>query len=184
MKNIKVSKKDKIAYDPHMLDGIEFIDVKSAVSYIKSMIPSSEYDRSSPYVPIRKLVKFFDKNKGQRRIQPKMDDAHTGEPRPGDGPVIHEVDPEGNHENDPVDDGKQLEHQQTLFNRSQPFALLGVLAALVPTTLAGHPFWNETDPQARAGQLTQLLKNVGMAGGLLAVMASGSRKRCGGHAEG
>ena len=59
----------------------------------------------------------------------------------------------------------------------------GVLAALVPTTLAGHPFWNETDPQARAGQLTQLLKNVGMAGGLLAVMASGSRKRCGGHAE-
>lgn len=60
----------------------------------------------------------------------------------------------------------------------------GVLAALVPTTLAGHAFWNETDPQARAGQLTQLLKNVGLAGGLLAVMASGSRKRCGGHAEG
>ena len=67
MKNIKVSKKDKIAYDPHMLDGIEFIDVKSAVSYIKSMIPNSEYDRSSPYVPIRKLVKFFDKNKGVLR---------------------------------------------------------------------------------------------------------------------
>lgn len=67
MKNIKVSKKDKIAYDPHMLDGIEFIDVKSAVSYIKSMIPSSEYDRNSPYVPIRKLVKFFDKEKGVLR---------------------------------------------------------------------------------------------------------------------
>ena len=46
-----------------MLDGIEFIDVKSAVRYNKSMIPSSEYYRSSPYVPIRKLVKFFDKNK-------------------------------------------------------------------------------------------------------------------------
>lgn len=67
MREIKASKKDKIAYDPHMLDGIEFIDTKSAVSYIKSMIPSSEYDRNSPYVPIRKLVKFFDKDKGVLR---------------------------------------------------------------------------------------------------------------------
>ena len=67
MREIKTSRKDKIAYDPHMLDGIEFIDAKSAVSYIKSMIPSSEYDRNSPYVPIRKLVKFFDKDKGVLR---------------------------------------------------------------------------------------------------------------------
>ncbi|QIK72328.1 DoxX family protein [Propioniciclava coleopterorum] len=48
----------------------------------------------------------------------------------------------------------------------------GVLAALVPTTIAGHPFWKETDPQARAAQLTQALKNLGMAGGLLAVVAA------------
>lgn len=43
-----------------------------------------------------------------------------------------------------------------------------VLAAtLVPTTLAGHQFWRESDPAARAGQRTQFLKNLGMLGGLL-----------------
>lgn len=43
-----------------------------------------------------------------------------------------------------------------------------VLAAtLVPTTLAAHPFWNESDPQARAQQRIQFLKNLGLLGGLL-----------------
>src|SRR5690606_18347529 len=39
--------------------------------------------------------------------------------------------------------------------------------ALVPTTLAEHPFWNETDPEARARQRIQFLKNLGLLGGLL-----------------
>ncbi|KGN34933.1 DoxX family protein [Knoellia sinensis KCTC 19936] len=38
---------------------------------------------------------------------------------------------------------------------------------LVPTTLAAHPFWNESDPQARAKQKIQFLKNLGLLGGLL-----------------
>jgi uncharacterized membrane protein YphA (DoxX/SURF4 family) len=43
-----------------------------------------------------------------------------------------------------------------------------VLAAtLVPTTLAGHRFWEETDPQLRANQQTHFFKNVSMMGGLL-----------------
>lgn len=43
-----------------------------------------------------------------------------------------------------------------------------VLAAtLVPTTLAGHRFWNESDPGARQNQYIHFVKNVTMAGGLL-----------------
>lgn len=38
---------------------------------------------------------------------------------------------------------------------------------LVPTTLAAHPFWNESDPQVRAQQRIQFLKNLGLLGGLL-----------------
>ena len=38
---------------------------------------------------------------------------------------------------------------------------------LIPTTLAAHPFWNETDPQKRAQQKVQFLKNLGLLGGLL-----------------
>lgn len=48
----------------------------------------------------------------------------------------------------------------------------GVLAAsLIPTTIAGHPFWKEADPQKRAGQRIHFLKNVAMIGGLLLAAA-------------
>ncbi len=38
---------------------------------------------------------------------------------------------------------------------------------LVPTTVAGHPFWAETDPAARKAQQMHFQKNVGLLGGLL-----------------
>jgi uncharacterized membrane protein YphA (DoxX/SURF4 family) len=41
-------------------------------------------------------------------------------------------------------------------------------ATLVPTTIAGHPFWNERDASARSAQLIQFGKNAGVLGGLLA----------------
>lgn len=40
-------------------------------------------------------------------------------------------------------------------------------ASLVPTTVAGHRFWEEKDPQARAGQQIHFFKNASMLGGLL-----------------
>lgn len=40
-------------------------------------------------------------------------------------------------------------------------------ASLVPTTLAGHRFWEETDPQAKANHRVHFLKNLGMLGGLM-----------------
>ncbi len=39
--------------------------------------------------------------------------------------------------------------------------------SLVPTTLAGHRFWEEADPTRRAQQKAHFLKNVSMLGGLM-----------------
>lgn len=54
-------------------------------------------------------------------------------------------------------------------------AATGLVASLIPTTLAGHPFWKIEDEAARASQQVQFLKNLGLAGGLLAFAAT-SRK--------
>ncbi len=40
-------------------------------------------------------------------------------------------------------------------------------ASLVPTTLAGHRFWEETEPASRNGQRLNFFKNVSVLGGLL-----------------
>jgi putative oxidoreductase len=50
-------------------------------------------------------------------------------------------------------------------------AATALAGSLVPTTLAGHRFWAEEDPSARAAQRIQFLKNVAMFGGLLLVVA-------------
>jgi uncharacterized membrane protein YphA (DoxX/SURF4 family) len=44
---------------------------------------------------------------------------------------------------------------------------LALAASLVPTTLAGHRFWEVEDPNARKLQRIQFTKNVGLLGGLL-----------------
>ncbi|MFE9773193.1 DoxX family protein [Streptomyces sp. NPDC005931] len=46
-------------------------------------------------------------------------------------------------------------------------AALALAATLVPTTLAGHRFWEEEDPSRRAQQRIHFLKNLSMLGGLL-----------------
>jgi len=71
-------------------------------------------------------------------------------------------------------------------------ASLALAVSLVPTTLAGHPFWQEADTAARTQQRIQFLKNVAMLGGLiLAAADTGGRpsvpwraKRAVGHAAG
>lgn len=55
-------------------------------------------------------------------------------------------------------------------------AAAALFASLIPTTIAGHPFWKEQDEAARKQQQTQFAKNLGLLGGLLLVMAD-SRKR-------
>ncbi|MFJ1969681.1 DoxX family protein [Streptomyces sp. NPDC087903] len=46
-------------------------------------------------------------------------------------------------------------------------AALAIAATLVPTTLAGHRFWEAEDPSDRAQQRIHFLKNLSMLGGLL-----------------
>lgn len=46
-------------------------------------------------------------------------------------------------------------------------AALALAATLVPTTFAGHRYWEETDPQRRANQKVHFFKNCSMLGGLL-----------------
>jgi putative oxidoreductase len=56
-------------------------------------------------------------------------------------------------------------------------AAVVLAASLGPTTLAGHAFWREPDPQVRAAQRVQFVKNVSMAGGLLMTAAAGRGRR-------
>lgn len=50
------------------------------------------------------------------------------------------------------------------FPRLASLTLAGVV---IPTTLAGNDFWNETDPHERTEQQSHFIKNVGLLGGLL-----------------
>lgn len=63
------------------------------------------------------------------------------------------------------------------FPRLSSLALIG---SLVPTTLANHAYWEFQDEGQKQAQQVQFLKNVSLAGGLLAV-ASDSGTKSGGR---
>ena len=48
---------------------------------------------------------------------------------------------------------------------------LAIAGTLVPTTAAGHRYWEEDDPQQRTQQRIHFLKNLSMLGGLLVAVA-------------
>jgi uncharacterized membrane protein YphA (DoxX/SURF4 family) len=51
----------------------------------------------------------------------------------------------------------------------QRLSALVLAASLVPTTFAGHRFWELQNPAARAQQRTHFLKNTAILGGLLLI---------------
>ena len=51
--------------------------------------------------------------------------------------------------------------------RAPRFSSTVLAATLVPTTLAGHRFWEETEPANRNAQRLNFFKNVSVLGGLL-----------------
>jgi putative oxidoreductase len=57
----------------------------------------------------------------------------------------------------------------TLFalGRLPRLSATALAASIVPTTLAGHRFWEKDDAKERSGQLIHFLKNLGLLGGLL-----------------
>jgi uncharacterized membrane protein YphA (DoxX/SURF4 family) len=46
-------------------------------------------------------------------------------------------------------------------------AALVLIGSIIPTTYAGHRFWEESDPTTRAQQKVHFLKNLGLLGGLI-----------------
>jgi uncharacterized membrane protein YphA (DoxX/SURF4 family) len=59
-----------------------------------------------------------------------------------------------------------------------PRLAAGVLAGtLVPTTLAGHPYWRLDDPAAQRQQRVHFFKNVGLFGGALLVLGERPPRR-------
>ena len=57
------------------------------------------------------------------------------------------------------------------LGRLPRLSALALAATLVPTTLAGHRFWETQDKQEREQQRIAFLKNVSMLGGLLITAA-------------
>ncbi|MFI7674989.1 DoxX family protein [Actinophytocola sp. NPDC049390] len=57
------------------------------------------------------------------------------------------------------------------IGRFPRLAALVLAGSTVPTTLAGHAFWEKSDPAERAHQQVQFLKNMGLVGGLLLAAA-------------
>jgi putative oxidoreductase len=53
------------------------------------------------------------------------------------------------------------------LGRFPRLSALLLAVSLVPTTLAGHRFWEEDDPQERYRQRGNFLKNTGLLGGLI-----------------
>jgi putative oxidoreductase len=51
-------------------------------------------------------------------------------------------------------------------------AAWALIVNLVPTTVAGHRFWEEDDERAKMGQEIHFFKNVSMLGGLFAIIAA------------
>jgi len=52
-------------------------------------------------------------------------------------------------------------------NRMPRLAAAGLAASLVPTTAAGHRFWEESHPASRKAQQQHFVKNLAILGGLL-----------------
>lgn len=53
------------------------------------------------------------------------------------------------------------------LGRAQRLSALALAASLVPTTLAGHPYWTIEDPVDRKLQRIHFHKNMALIGGLL-----------------
>ena len=92
-------------------------------------------------------------------------------------PVTHRVAPLLNQVSDKmptdprtlvqVNGAVQLIGGLLLPTRLRRFAALALIGSIVPTTAAGHRFWEMDDPAERQQQQIHFLKNVGLLGGLL-----------------
>ncbi|MDX6338847.1 MAG: hypothetical protein QOG05_6187 [Streptosporangiaceae bacterium] len=90
------------------------------------------------------------------------------------GPLKERVDalPDDTEQLVRINGGVQLVAGSLLaIGRFPRLSALALAATLVPTTLAGHPYWEAKDDQERAQQRIHFLKNLTMLGGLLIAAA-------------
>jgi putative oxidoreductase len=59
---------------------------------------------------------------------------------------------------------------------AQHTAAAALAASLIPTTTAGHPWWEHHDPATRAAEFIQATKNAAAAAGLLLLAWPGDRR--------
>jgi uncharacterized membrane protein YphA (DoxX/SURF4 family) len=91
------------------------------------------------------------------RIRPTLEKAAPQLPIPDDTATLVRVNA-----------GAQILAAVALARGKAPRLSSTVLAAsLLPTTVAGHQFWNETDPEAKANQKIHFFKNLSILGGLV-----------------
>src|SRR4051812_1457231 len=57
------------------------------------------------------------------------------------------------------------------LGKAPRLASTALAASLIPTTVAGHRFWEEDDPEAKTAQQINFFKNVSLLGGLLIAAA-------------
>jgi putative oxidoreductase len=72
--------------------------------------------------------------------------------------------------------GAQLAAGAALALGVKPRLSAAVLAASLPTTIAGHAFWTIDDPSERQGQRLQFMKNMAVLGGLLFAVIDSPKK--------
>lgn len=90
------------------------------------------------------------------------------------GPLKARVDalPDNTEQLVRINGGVQLVAGSLLaIGRFPRLSALALAATLVPTTLAGHPYWEAEDDKERAQQRIHFLKNLTMLGGLLIAAA-------------
>ncbi|HEX6254889.1 MAG TPA: DoxX family protein [Euzebyales bacterium] len=63
-----------------------------------------------------------------------------------------------------------------VFNIKPKLAAWAMVGNLIPTTVGGHQFWEESDEGAKINQLIHFMKNVSLLGGLLTVISA--ERRC------
>jgi uncharacterized membrane protein YphA (DoxX/SURF4 family) len=53
------------------------------------------------------------------------------------------------------------------INKFPRLASLALATSVIPTTVAGHPFWEKSDPSEKSAEQQQFLKNISILGGLI-----------------
>ena len=83
-------------------------------------------------------------------------------------PSLPEQVPSEPHQLVKIDAGVKIAAGSLLaINKFPRVASLALAATLVPTTVAGHPFWEKSDPAEKQADQQQFLKNVSILGGLI-----------------